>query len=427
MTRERRRTRWAIELVAVCGLLAVGVLLISPGSSSRCGAHPGKGSATGCRARPVQKPAGRATRLSATPSATCSSTIASASAVESAVSSAPAGTVICLSAGSYAGLTLSGRHAQNIVVQPAPGQRVTITTGAVDSHNQHVAVVFAPGASHIMLHGFYITNEVELEPGDSFIRIDHNDISRGWYGIQLDSSNCTAPNAPTWSGCTPLPKITNTVISGNRIHDIVAKADALNVDNYAGLRVTGNDIFDLVEGGDHTDCLQSTFGGTGLVFDHNYEHDNECQGFFLKDGDVTDVTFDDNLFLRDEVAPVNGGSAASTSQVYNTRNFVAEHNTILDSKGLTLRCIESRVPCTATINHNVLALLTNGNEGDATLFKLNESYNIFGRRPWSFQAVRTDQQLQTPFVDPATDDYRLVHNPQGIGIDWAPAAQHYGP
>ena len=29
-----------------------------------------------------------------------------------------------------------------------------------------------------------------------------------------------------------------------------------------------------------------------------------------------------------------------------------------------------------------------------------------------------------PFQDPSTDDYRL---PDGRGVDWAPAEEHYGP
>jgi hypothetical protein len=332
-----------------------------------------------------------------------------------------------MSEGTYAGMTLSRHNPGTVTLQPVPGQSVSIAAGAVDSHNQKVAVVFTPGASRIVLHGFSIEGEVELEPGDSSIRIDHNDISGGYYGIQLDSSNCRAPNAPTWAGCRPLPKITNTVISGNRIHHIVAKADALNVDNYARLRITGNELYDLIEGGDHTDCLQSTFGGTGFVFDHNFEHDNECQGFFVKDGDVTHVRFYDNLFVRDELRAVNGGSSFSTSQVYNTRNFVAQNNTIWDGKGLTFRCLNSHVACTATLDHNVFSMLTNGNRGDRSYFRLTERFNVFGSSPWSFRRDRSDISRRTRFIDAAHDDYRLAHNPHGIGVDWAPAQQHYGP
>ena len=355
-----------------------------------------------------------------TASTPCSTTFASVTGLEAAVGSAPAGATLCLASGTYAGLTLRRGHGGVVTVEPAPGRRVSIGTGAIDGHRLVVAVVFAPGAGHIVLRGFYITGEVELEPGDTAIGIDHNDISGGTYGIQLDSSNCAAPSAPTWPGCRPLAKISDTTISGNRIHDIVAKADALNVDNYAGLRITGNDIYDIIEGGHHSDCLQSTFGGTDLVFDHNYEHDNECQGFFLKDGDVSGATLDDNLFLSDQRPALDGASSASSSQVWNTAGFVAERNTIWDGKGLTLRCVSSRLPCTATVRDNILVSLTNGS-GSAETFTLDEGRNRFARSPWSFRPSRSDAIVTGGGPGPPQD------TPPGIGVDWNPGDQRYGP
>jgi hypothetical protein len=350
----------------------------------------------------------------------CSATFASASAVEAAVRTATARAVLCLSTGVYPGLVLRREASSDVTVEAVPGERVTISAGAIDSHRQVVAVVFEPGTGHIVLQGLYITNEVELEPGDVSIRIDHNDISGGAYGIRLDSENCLAPNAPTWEGCRPLAKINDTTISGNRIHDIVAKADALNVNNYATLRITHNDIYNIIEGGHHSDCLQSTFGGTNLVFDRNYEHDNECQGFFLKDGDVSGATLDDNLFVSDDRPALNGVSSASSSQVWNTEGFVAEHNSVWDGKGLTLRCVTSRVPCTATVRDNILASLTNGS-GSSETFALTESDNGFGRPPWSFRQSASDQIVTAGMALAA------ANSRHGMGVDWTPADQQYGP
>ena len=416
----------------MCGVVALVALAVS-GVGTRCDTESGRPAPCHRSHSLTRRPQSPTDVVAPVPLAperlagagwpTCSIPVATASEAELRVGSAPAEAVICLSAGTYGGLELRRARAGNVTLQPMPGQRVTITPGA----GHDVAVVFAPEARNIILHGFYITGEIELQPGDASIRVDHNDISGGWFGIQLNSADCTVANAPTWAGCRPAPRITDTVISGNRIHGIVAKGDALNVDNYAGLRVTGNDIYDLVEGGQHTDCLQSTFGGHGVVFDHNYEHDNECQGFFLKDGDVTDATVYDNLFVRDDLPALNGGSASSSSQVYNTSEFVATRNTIWDTKGLTLRCLDSHVPCTATVDHDVLSSLTDGNPDGTQQFRLQESTNVFHDRPWSFKCARSDQVSGTEFVDPSTDDYRLVHDSDRIGIDWAPAGQHYGP
>jgi hypothetical protein len=76
----------------------------------------------------------------------------------------------------------------------------------------------------------------------------------------------------------------------------------------------------------------------------------------------------------------------------------------------------------------VFGSFSNGCCGDAKYFALAESFNIFGQAPWTFRRGRIDRVLHRPaFVNPRVDDYRLLRNPHGIGIDWRPADQHYGP
>ena len=165
------------------------------------------------------------------------------------------------------------------------------------------------------------------------------------------SEDCHVPNAPQWSGCGATPKITDVTISGNRIHDIGGSTgdDAINVNNYANLRVTGNDLYGMHEGGNHTDCFQSTFGGSGLVFDHNYEHDNNCQGFFIKDGDVTDAALYDNLFLRDQI----DHEAEGNLNIINVYDVTIRRNTSLPDTVDVIRDLGSARPPDATVDHNV--------------------------------------------------------------------------
>ncbi len=101
-----------------------------------------------------------------------------------------------------------------------------------------------------------------------------------------------------------------------------------------------------------------------------------------------------------------------------------------------MRCLASSVPCTATVDHNLFSFLNNGSEGDATRYRWSESDNIFGHAPWTFSLHPGDLVSADPsFVCAphcgdgtlAGDDYRLADNSQGIGIDWAPAQQTYGP
>ena len=83
----------------------------------------------------------------------------------------------------------------------------------------------------------------------------------------------------------------------NRIHDTSAtsEGDALRLDGWHDVMVTGNDIYDIREcpgNSCHTDTLQSYNGGvptSGLTLTDNYTHDNVgAQGLpFLKDGDIS--------------------------------------------------------------------------------------------------------------------------------------------
>lgn len=425
-----RRRLAAVLAVAVAGLVVLVVVLVGGSGTGGCSA----GAATsGCAATATGPatashrvgPNGMPLALPAAGSATCSETVGSAGDAAASVGSAKAGAVICLKAGTYAGLTLASVHSGGVTVQPVPGQRVTLTTGARDSHGQNVAVYVEPNASNLIIHGFWVRGEVELSTGDSSIRVDHNDITGGPYGIELDAENCKAPNAPTWQGCESEPKIQGVILSGNRIHDIggATGQDAINVNDYAALRVTGNEISGVLEHGHHSDCFQSTFGGSGLVFDHNYEHDNNCQGFFIKDGDVTTALLYDNLFVRDQVENEPEGNL----DIYNVYHLTLRNNTSWPGTSDIVRDVGSARPPVLALDHNVLHFFANGCCSDPGTVTVTQSANVFGEPPMALRAEHAELVGAPRFADAAGDDYRLASNPSGIGIDWRPADQHYGP
>ena len=68
----------------------------------------------------------------------------------------------------------------------------------------------------------------------------------------------------------------------NRYHD----ADGDGV----GILIEGNEITNVRENGNHSDCLQSVWVGDHLIYRRNYLHDNRCQGFFVKDQATTVAT-----------------------------------------------------------------------------------------------------------------------------------------
>jgi hypothetical protein len=393
-----------------------------------------------------------------TSSGVCTTTVSTASQVASAVSSAPGGAVVCLQPCTYTGLTLSGAHSSDVTVEPNPSLdpngsgKVTLTdtSGPTDGHGNTNAVYFPTGTTHIVLRGFYVQGQVEvgsgIGTGASYITIDQNDITGGNDGVYIFGEDCTVPHAVTWSGCSGsrYGPVTNVTISGNRIHgwNRTNDDDAININNYENVTISGNEITNVVEQGSHNDTFQSTFGGENLVFTRNYVHDNQSD-FLIKDGDVLNFTMSDNLFVRGNIN--NGGEAYP--DVFDTHNFIMENNTIATDGGAVRTgnnsppssCAGipycSTTPYNAIVDHNMVGNFSNGTPSDK-VSQFDESYNIFGGSPFTFSPSPTDQiRAGGPFKcgadcangTPAGDDYELASNPNKIGIDWSPAAQHYGP
>jgi hypothetical protein len=335
------------------------------------------------------------------------------------VASAKAETVVCLPGGSYGHLTLSGAHEGMVTVQPKPGASASIA-----------GVSVADGATDITIHNFSIGGGVSIGAGAAHITVDHNDIDGelpggDGEGVETVSVNCSAANAPVYEGCVSEPPCTYIAISGNRIHGFGQgeTEDAIHLNNWQHVQVIANDIYDLEEHGNHTDALQSVWGGSDLVFERNYEHDNQSQGFFISDGDVSQVTVADNLFLRNN----NLGLEENNIQVFNTAAFAMSNNTSWGHQGDLLRAEASSLPLSATVARNVEEVFNVFAEGGPE-YQLSEDYDIFHEAPWTFEPGSHTTIVPEPaFADPAKDDYRLGPNPNGIGVDWAPEEYVYGP
>lgn len=373
----------------------------------------------------------------------CTVTASSLSAIASDAASAAAGTTICVASGTYDGqLVLSAHPSSDITIEPVPGDTVTFTNS---DHNVGIAVDFAVNARHIVLHNFYLTSEINIEAGASDITIDHNDITGGYFGIAGGSVNCSAPNAPVYPGCVSTPAITNITISGNRLHGFgyastnnsgvdwpvdhqtpapANSEDALHFNNFDGLHITANEITNAQEGGNHTDCLQTVWGGHNLVFDHNYEHDNQCQGFFLKDGDVSDVSVTNNLFVRDYAETYDQADL----QVINASPITIRNNTFWETQGNLVRAVDSSFsPPIAVVDHNIF-MLFNSLDDSGPAYQLSEDYDMFKNDPYTFFIGPNSSLVSSPvFADTATDNYQLASNPNSIGVDWHPSQYTYGP
>jgi hypothetical protein len=158
------------------------------------------------------------------------------------------------------------------------------------------------------------------------------------------------------------------------------------------------------------------------MFDHNYEHDNNCQGFFTKDGDVTDATLYDNLFVRDQAA----NEPEANMDIWNVYDLTIRNNTSWPGAGDIIRDVDLAHQPRATVDHNVFEAFANGCCEEASVFRLREGHNVFDHQP-TFRIASTDAVLTPAFVSARGEDYRLASNPHRIGVDWRPADQHYGP
>jgi hypothetical protein len=346
----------------------------------------------------------------------CTQTISTGTDASTAVSGASAGSVICLSSGSYGSVTLTAKPSGDVTLQAAPAAHVT--TGQIEI-----------SGSHLVVRGLWIDGEVTIDAGASHITLDHNDITGGGEGIVFDTSDCTVPNAPKWNGCEPLAPVTDVIISGNRLHDIgqPGTEDAIHLDNWRNVTITGNEFDHIIESGNHTDCVQSVYGGSELTFTRNYEHDNDCQGFFVKDGDATNVSFTDNLYLRDNEPDGKGEHFFDLAQFWNIHGLTIAHNTVWDGKGIVLVAEDAQNSPSATIDHNLFSYFSI-NKPIGTAYALTESYNVFGHHPSSFAPAATDRTTTRPrFASAGGNPYRLARNPHHVGIDWSPARQRYGP
>jgi hypothetical protein len=372
------------------------------------------------------------------PAHAATTTVASTSQLQSAVNSAAVGGVVEVAGGSYGAVTLTAARSGLVTVRPVAGQSVTFSD-----------LNFGPSASYIRVADMTIAGQVEIAPGSPHyiqlvgsdvrgvaVRAGAHDILVGNNDIH-DCGNCVeaASVDPSVHGspcpsCAAQAPISNVTISGNRIAD--PGTDALYVGNFRNLVVADNEIVGVTESGDHSDCLQSTFGGDGLVFRGNYVHDNRCQGFFIKDGRVTDVTVQDNLFAKN-TKPCAGGASCdpgspATFQLFDTVGVTVRNNTFAQNAGG--ETFRERSNSGIAFAHNVLYGFSPYDDqgpdyGDYyhQAGVMTEDYNIGGFSftwPSTYRGVHDVATSSPSFRDAAHGDYRLAAAVTAAGATYAP-------
>ena len=342
----------------------------------------------------------------------CSLVVYSVMAVHAALAPAPPGKVICLGNGNYGKLELSAeKRAPGVTVRAANPGKATIDGAELSGSN-------------LKLARFKIDDEVVIEPGSRKISVLHNRIGGGYFGVEAGPTTSTNISDTTIRGNLFAGPFGEDAIRLNRYHD---SGDS---DPY-GVLIEGNEIRGVRENGNHSDCLQSVWGGDGLYFRRNYLHDNRCQGFFVKDqpAPVARVVLEDNLMLRNDApcAPAVVGYCGPPEIVQivgPTRGVRLTSNTIWTPGNDSPVGFRAGPFGRITVTGNVLFHAWSDWPGPFSPFiqRGNLVCKWDGTLPPLGRSSSTS--CEPSFLDPTADDYRLV---DGIGIDWAPRDQHYGP
>ena len=313
--------------------------------------------------------------------------------------------------GSYGEISISASKSAQVTLQAEHPGKATIAGASLSG-------------SHLTLSRFNITNEVTIEPGSTSMAVEYNRITGGYMGIN--------------AGPTTSTSITDTTIRGNKLVGPFGE-DALRINRYHdsndadpyGILIEGNEITGVRENGNHSDCLQSVWGGDGLYFRRNYLHDNRCQGFFVKDqpAPVENVVVSNNLMLRD-AAPCDPPSSdcgpPSIVQIFGPiQGLRLTRNTVWTSGNRSPLVLREGPFGKVVMTDNVLFRGWsdwNGDFGDFT-----DTGNVVCQWEGTLPRLgRSSTRSCTPrFQSPKEDDYRLRNG--NAGITWSPTEQRYGP
>jgi hypothetical protein len=352
------------------------------------------------------------------PPGECTTTVFTVSAAQASVSSAAPGAIVCLADGSYGKVALNATKA-------APG----VTLRATDPGKATIAGATLQG-SHLTLARFVSTDSIQIQPGANSMTVEHNKVTGGGQGIDGCPSSTTTCNDMAIIGNKLIGPFGEDAIHLNRYHD----GDG----NGVGVLIEGNEITNVRENGNHSDCLQTVWVGDHIVFRKNYLHDNRCQGFFVKDqaslggvsGPIAGITVEDNLFLRNHEPcgpPLTSCGQPMYFQVFGPYSgFVMKRNTIWGDGADSIAAFRESAGADTVVSNNVIYRLWNDfNMSSATV----TNNTICSRESGSGGSWPSSRPGETVacglgFANPAADDYRLGGE---RGVDWAPAEQHFGP
>jgi hypothetical protein len=343
---------------------------------------------------PLNAPAAQAGTNPPPATTSCSTVVSSKSALVSAVNSAANGSVVCVTNGSYGTVTFGAKRSGWVTVRSQNPQGAVFDEISFDDaayiRLEKVRVKGRVGNSqdnshHIQVAGSVVGSVWAESPAKQFSGPGPSDWVIEYNDIPNCASFCIGLVSESPSRYCPVSNIT---VRGNKIGPMAGGEDAIRIHNWRNLTIENNEIFGVIENGQHNDCLQSVWGGTGIRFAGNYLHDNNCQTFFLKDGYTENIVVENNLSVRNRA-----GSAPVVAQIWPSRNVTIRNNTFWDDSGFYVRngtysSMFTSGPMTGLeVSNNVMDEFLPYDDNQPTsnqagIFKsssvMREDYNVFG-------------------------------------------------
>jgi Right handed beta helix region len=376
------------------------------------GANPAAGGAAGTAApRPASGPAAppEPPQPPDPPPAACTTMVSSLTAAVNAVAGSAGGAVVCLADGSYGEANLSASPSGRVTLRAEHPGQATIAGATIAGRN-------------LTLERFAVAGEVQVEPSSTAMRVAHNRISGGYFGVEAAPTSTVSVNDVEIVGNKLVGPFGEDAIHLNRYHD--SNGDGI------GALVEGNEISGVRENGNHSDCLQTVWVGDHLVFRRNYLHDNRCQGFFVKDqaSPVVGITVVDNLLVRNNepCAPEDPGCGQPAYfQVFGPyQGFTMRRNTIW--QGDVTTAFQEGTGTDTRIEDNVVnRFWTSTDLSLITYLDNTRCVREASGGLWPLAVPGETVDCSPPFNSPASDDFRLLGSNRGV--DWAPAEVHFGP
>ncbi len=291
------------------------------------------------------------------PAAGCSTTVRPGTNLQLELARANSGDVVCLAAGSYGDVELSGiSHSSTVTLAPVPGATVhlgaLVFVGPKTTSNLTVQGLYIDGGVAVRIgtpqglvfqydtiqniprgfaYYFYANGSSSGSYTQSGVKILYNQIDHVGACLEVDGGRSLAANFTfSHNVCGPGIGAGATVATEASHYVQIGGITGATVDDNAFL---GPMDPNYVNAGLHNNVLHVFGSSSGIAFAGNLMWHTQSRGqtILLEEGYLDNVTIADNLDVEDPRCDTAGQCSAYAVFVANSHGLGVQHNTIIDS------------------------------------------------------------------------------------------------